>query len=201
MANLTNSVSELQAVVSVNETVKNVLFSAFQLNLLGFNARVLANRLGTQALGFGVLSREWVTLGEQLRVRMTELGGVSHKLVSTFSEQRVFERRHRLLQEARARSSQRSEFWRACTPRLEQQSSQRQASVSKAHAKMAELVREAGRSCMYGVVIARSARIEAAWAGTGTRLLTQLAQEFEERLAEVMPVLTQLRKLSQRRRG
>jgi len=174
--------SRLFALSELCQASQAVLACAFQLHILGLNARVMAARLGDEALGFATLSTEWVGLGRQLDDQMHQLEKVSERLVRTIGQQTLQQRRQRLLE--------------ACEPDDRVPVLRRQLAVpAELRADKQDLrllVAEALRSCTFGIVIARSAKIEAAWSHGARQALSNLAVEFEVQLSTILPALRRL---------
>ncbi len=174
--------SRLLALAELCQASQSVLACAFQLHILGLNARVLAARLGEEARGFATLSSEWVGLGRQLDEQMHHLEQASEHLVRTIGQQALARRRQQLLG--------------ACEPDERVPVLGRELGEPPAlraqKLALRRLVAEALRSCTYGVVIARSAKIEAAWSSAARQALSNLAVEFEEQLGAILPALRRL---------
>jgi hypothetical protein len=174
--------SRLFALSELCQASQAVLACAFQLHILGLNARVLAARLGDEARGFATLSGEWVSLGRQLDEQMHHLEQVSEKLVRIVGQQTLLRRRQHLLDACEADER---------VPVL-----RRQLGVPRAlgteRLALRQLVAEALRSCTFGIVIARSAKIEAAWSSGARAALSNLAVEFEVQLSTILPALRRL---------
>lgn len=180
--------SPLVALTEMAEATKAVLFSAFQLRLLGLNARVLATRLGDQARGFGVLSGEWVALGRSLDELMRALDRVNETVIGAVGREQLRRRRWRLLTSCEAVDA---------LPPLSQVRAP-SGEVRDARLALRLAVSEALRACTLGLVIARTAKIEAAWSVTARESLGALALDFEGQLGSILPELRKLVNLERR---
>jgi hypothetical protein len=178
----------LASAARLGQASQTVLGAAFQLHLLGLNARVMAARLGDQARGFATLSSEWVTLGKGLDAQSRALDQVSERLVRAISG-RSMRRNRRTLLEACAPDA-RLAPWPPGERDLEGLQAVRKA--------LRQLVAEAVRSCTFGLVIARSAKIEAAWSADARAALAALAVDFEAQLAIILPALRGVAALERR---
>jgi hypothetical protein len=167
---------------------ENVLGCAFQLHILGLNARVMAARLGVEARGFATLSTEWVALGRKLDEQMHQLEAVSERLVRIIGGQSVLRRRQQLLA--------------ACDPDERVPALRRDLQQAKGlraeRLALRQLVSDAQRACTFGLVIARSAKIEAAWSHAARQALSNLALEFEVQLSTILPSLRRLSALERK---
>jgi hypothetical protein len=179
----------LKAVVDFSEHTKEVVWLAFNIRLLGLNARVLATRIGERAQGFGVLSGEWTSLGDQLRTQMEQLNRGRDALVRTASRRLIDGHRAQLVDRALALSGERGRA--VATDRRG-----RPVAVSDLRHELEAVLAAAGSLCTFGLVISRSAKIEAAWAKDSAALLNDLAVDFERSIESVLPALKRLNKLA-----
>jgi hypothetical protein len=172
----------------MTEAAKSVLVSAFELHLLGLNARVMATRLGANALGFGVLSGEWVALGRQLDQQMHALEAVSEQVVRAVSQEQLRRNRWRLLSACEAAD---------CIGPLRAVRFEAEA-LREARLGLRMAIAEAQRACTLGLVIARTAKIEAAWSSVARESLGALALDFEQQLGSILPSMRKLAHLERR---
>lgn len=186
--------NELRRVVTLREGIKGIASRAFQVNVLGLNAILLAKKFGEQARGFGVISNELRDFSHALREQMTGLSQNSMQLVDLATKQLKLTRQMALM--ANAAVSQPS----TVHPRL-QAALDRQAAdyaelcdgIHGAHSRMTEWIDAAYQSCLFGTVIARSARIEAAHAGSAGQTLTDASNTFAEHVDHILPNLALLK--------
>lgn len=183
--------SPLVGVAQFSEAAKSVMFSAFNLHLLGINARVMATKLGTEGKAFGVLSAEWVTLGQLFDASMRSLQALTENIVRDISRSMIGRKRRALLDECHADLKQ---FARTFDSAIQRE----QATVISTRQSLRKVIDEALRGCMLGRVIASSAKIEAAWNPSSRHLLEALAAEFEAHLATILPPLRTLDLLERR---
>jgi hypothetical protein len=177
-----SSASRLGSLAELCKSSEAVLGCAFQLHILGLNARVMAARLGQEARGFATLSTEWVALGRLLDQQMHHLEAVAERLARLIGAQAAARRRRDLL--ARCEPDDR-------VPALSRELvDHRQLRTERQALRL--LVSDAQRACTFGLVIARSAKIEAAWSQDSRQALHNLAVEFEGHLSTILPVLRRL---------
>jgi hypothetical protein len=179
--------SPLLAVAAVSEVAKAVTGSAVKLHLLGVNARALAARFGAEARGFAVLSAEWVRLGTELKVAMRELEALTERIVRGISASVIRRRRVALLRRA---EQEIGDPGRAFT--FEVSAARAADQLGGAQEALRAAVDEAQWGCMFGLVIARTARIEAARSAQARTALTALSADFEAHLASISPSLREL---------
>lgn len=186
--------NELQRVVAMREGIKVVVAYAFRINVLGLNAILLAKKFGDAASGFGVISNELRVFGRELREQMLALNTGSVQLVSQATRQLKLGRQMQLLQQANAAVQPAGAHMLAALALQQQELSRLQQGISATLLHMSERVEAARESCLFGVVIARSARIEAAHAGPTGQELSSTSSEFAEHVNQVLPNLQLLQK-------
>jgi hypothetical protein len=183
------SVNELQRVVTMREGIKVVVAYAFRVNVLGLNAILLAKKFGEAASGFGVISNELRLFGHELREQMLALNAGSVQLVSLATRQLKLGRQMLLMQEACAAVQPSGARMQAALQAQQAESAGLQLGISQTLADMRERVEAAHQACLFGVVIARSALIEAAHSGQTGQVLSNTSSEFAEHVNQVLPNL------------
>ena len=63
--------------------------------------------------------------------------------------------------------------------------------------RFGECLDDAYRTCTFGLVLARSARIESAYSGDLRTVLAELSEEFAQKIAAVLPRLDSLQRITQ----
>ncbi|RCS59409.1 hypothetical protein [Parvibium lacunae] len=184
---------ELQRVTALKEGIKNIAVHAFQINLLGINAIVLAKQFGEKARAFGVISKELREFSQSLRQQMQGLGTASADLVSLATQQLKLERQLALLQQTALQLKNPTVLGR-CIHQSQHTSHALNQHITQAHQSMYTWLEGAYQVCLFGSVIARSAKIEAAYVrdmGTG---LTEASDEFADYIDQILPNLEILKK-------
>ncbi|WP_374356141.1 hypothetical protein [Chitinimonas sp.] len=184
---------ELGRVVILREGIKAVAVRAFQVNVLGLNAILLAKQFGERARGFGVISNELRDFSKQLRDQMGGLTVTSCLLVGLATRQLKL-RRHRALLQQAAQNSLPHLMLVFADKQLADQTRELEYEIAGAHNKMTEYVEAAYQSCLFGTVIARSAKIEAAHSGSGNPALAVASEEFSQHVDYILPSLQALRR-------
>lgn len=182
--------AELLGIVRINERIKTVVAVSFKINIMALNAIFLAKRAGTAALGFGVLSNELRVFSQDLRKCMENLTDLIHRCVSEVSFVLQDNRHARLLADASALCSD-PHLADVLMERMDQQ----QARVLRLHALRKQLRRsleDAFRMVELGGVLAKSAKIEAAYGQTFASALTQVSGEFDGVVEEIRASLQSL---------
>jgi hypothetical protein len=179
-------ISQLTDMAEFSEAAKSVVFSAFNLHLLGLNARVLATKLGDQGRAFAVLSAEWVVLGRQFEASMKSVETLTEHIVRGISRAMIRRYRAELLSHCEA-------DFKGHGGSFKQHHDQReQNDFFVIRQQLRTVVDEALRGCLFGRVIARSAKIEAGWNPESQQILSTLATDFEGQLASILPSLRTL---------
>ncbi|SEL69856.1 Methyl-accepting chemotaxis protein (MCP) signalling domain-containing protein [Atopomonas hussainii] len=185
------SQTPLRQVVGLREEIKTINSIAFQVNLLGLNAILLAKQFGEVARGFGVISAELRAFSKQLASHMQAIAQHSVNLVSLETQGLCVQKRHRLLCSAHGRST--SDWLIQAQQRQQGVLSNLQAERESTFKHMREFLGEAYQTCLFGTVIARSARIEAAYAGNQGMVLTTTSLDFSSRVDQVLASLDRLK--------
>lgn len=186
---------DLLHIVRINEESKAVVAVAFKINIMALNAIFLAKRAGTAALGFGVLSNELRSFSSQLRETMLSLNGLIHSSVEEVSV---------LLQDARYNVVLRSAIalvpanirLQAVLGRREQRTEEYRNKLSTLRRALRSSVEDAYRLVELGGVLAKSAKIEAAYGAGFSASLAQVSGEFDGIVEEIRGSLDILRKSS-----
>lgn len=184
--------ADLLRIVSINEQIKRVVGVSFKINIMALNAIFLAKRAGTAALGFGVLSNELRVFSQELRDCMSGLNGLIHASVNEVSIILRNGRQDRLL----AKLAEGERVSPLVTGVLE-----RRAGEQAAHAKrLSDLRRQLKRALEdafqlveLGGVLAKSAKIEAAYGQSFAASLAQVSSEFDGIVEEIRGALESLR--------
>ena len=191
MQNAESGVSALHQSVLIHEEVKVVIRNCFEINLMGLNAILLAKKAGESARGFGVISGELRLLSLELQTAMQRLALLTQELLATATQRLQAERRLSKLDDAAAHSERLA---------LMLQPAMRQAHERLAHLVEANRFREclddANRSCTFGLVLARSARIESAYSGDMRSVLAELSETFAKKIEAILPRLDSLQRIT-----
>ena len=186
---------ELRRIVRINEEIKKVVATAFKINLMAMNAIFLAKRAGQSALGFGVLSNELRRFAMDLQRQMEILRDATYGSVATVTTlvkqsrvDRVLERT-RMLCHGQGRNS------------VEQRIMARQSAddghlrkVATLNRRLSQLIADTVQLVELGSVLARSAKIEAAYGGGFSSALMQVSSDFEQTISEIQLSLDNLTK-------
>lgn len=184
--------ADLLRIVSINEQIKRVVGVSFKINIMALNAIFLAKRAGTAALGFGVLSNELRVFSQDLRQCMSGLNSLIHASVNEVSVILRNGRQDRLIASLERDGRAAAQVAAVLA---------RRAGEHKSHARrLSELRRQLKRALEdafqlveLGGVLAKSAKIEAAYGQSFAASLAQVSSEFDDIVEEIRAALESLR--------
>jgi methyl-accepting chemotaxis protein len=187
---------ELRRIVSINEEIKKVVNTAFRINLMAMNAIFLAKRAGQSALGFGVLSNELRRFAADLEQQMLALGQATGGSVATVTAMLKEARLVGTLERARVlcAGAGREALEAALLRHRETVLSERRDQVAAVNRNLALMIESTSRLVEMGGVLARSAKIEAAYGGGFSQSLKQVSSDFEATIGEIRESLGSLGK-------
>ncbi len=178
-------VSELARIVRVNEEIKAIVSTAFRINLMALNAIFLAKRAGNAALGFGVLSNELRRFAQELTRHMATLRDMTSGSVGSVTGVVQQQRTSAILAEAIRLSGDSVPGVREARRRGATRLAEQQACLRSLDQRLRSAVEETQQLVELGGVLARSAKIEAAYGGTFSPALMQVSTDFAEVIAQI----------------
>ena len=185
--------TDLSRIVRINEEIKRVVGVSVKINIMSLNAIFLAKRAGTAALGFGVLSNELRVFSQDLRNCMESLNSLIHACVNQVSVGLQGIRKVRLLREAAALSPNKSSITGVLQAR-ELENEQRVQQLNRLRRQLKSALEEVFRMVELGGVLAKSAKIEAAYGQGFATSLSQVSGEFDKVVDEIHSSLESLRR-------
>ncbi|KAB2967447.1 chemotaxis protein [Zoogloea sp.] len=177
--------SELARIVRVNEEIKAIVATAFRINLMALNAIFLAKRAGNAALGFGVLSNELRRFAQDLTRNMSSLRDMTSGSVGSVTGVVQYQRNSAILAEAIRLSGEGVPGAREARRRGAARLSAQQGKLRALDIRLRSAVEETQQLVELGGVLARSAKIEAAYGGTFSPALMQVSTDFAEVIAQI----------------
>lgn len=185
---------ELRRIVRINEEIKSVVATAFKINLMAMNAIFLAKRAGQSALGFGVLSNELRRFATDLQRQMEVLRETTYGSVSTVTALVKQSRVNRLLERTRAaaKGDGRAAVDRLLRSRHEETLGEGRNQIAALNRRLSQMIADTAQLVELGSVLARSAKIEAAYGGGFSGSLMQVSSDFEETIGEIQRSLETL---------
>jgi hypothetical protein len=191
---------ELRRIVRINEEIKTVVKTAYRINLMAMNAIFLAKRAGQSALGFGVLSNELRRFATDLERQMIALGQATADSVVTVTAMVKEARIVRVLERARVESdgAGRAIVDGVLRRRRTTTLSDRRDQVAALNRNLAMMIDSTAGLVEMGGVLARSAKIEAAYGGGFSQSLKQVSSDFEGTIGEIRKSLDSLSKFQRR---
>jgi hypothetical protein len=187
---------ELRRIVRINEEIKSVVATAFKINLMAMNAIFLAKRAGQSALGFGVLSNELRRFAMDLQQQMGALREMTYGSVATVTALVKQSRLNRLLDRTLANSTGDGKVLveRFIRTRHTDALAKRQDQIVALNRRLSQMIADTAQLVELGSVLARSAKIEAAYGGSFSASLLQVSSDFEHTIGEIQRSLENLTK-------
>lgn len=183
---------DLLRIVRINEEIKSVVGIAFKINIMALNAIFLAKRAGTSALGFGVLSNELRVFSQDLRDGMAALTGQIHDCVSEVSQVLRGIRHTALLRRAVELSP--GGCGREVLAEREMDNERHAERLTRLRKQLRGALDDAFRMVELGGVLAKSAKIEAAYGQSFAAPLSQVSGEFDGVVEQIRCSLETLRR-------
>lgn len=184
----------LLSVIFVTEHVKSVVLCAHKINLLALNAMLLSKRSGQAAVGFGVISNELRSFSRDLASCMKVLDRIAFESLSIIS---ILHKQQRLNYLLNLAAEQSPPNGRQALVNYQERflgyELETTARLNRHRQTFASDLEEAGRLGDYGDVIARFAKIEAAYGNAFSGQLMEIAQEFNGLIRDVIPLIQNLR--------
>jgi hypothetical protein len=185
---------ELRRIVRINEEIKRVVKTAYRINLMAMNAIFLAKRAGQSALGFGVLSNELRRFAAELEQQMVALGQATGGSVATVTAMVKEAHLVAMLERARVGSEGAGRDGLEVVLRRHRETAlaDRRDQVAAVNRGLTMMIEGTVRLVEMGGVLARSAKIEAAYGGGFSQSLKQVSSDFEETIGEIRESLDSL---------
>lgn len=187
------SARELARIVRVNEEIKLIVATAFRINLMALNAIFLAKRAGNAALGFGVLSNELRRFAQDLAAQMGALREMTAGIVGAVTSVAQLERRTAILELA-ARECQRPDVpgLREVRQHGADHLAERYRQFRHLDQRLRSALDDTRQLVELGGVLARAAKIEAAYGGSFSTALMQVSSDFAEVIGQIRASLETL---------
>lgn len=185
--------NELQRIVLVNEQIKAVVATAFSINLMALNAIFLAKRAGQAALGFGVLSNELRGFSVDLADVMKTLRNMTSDSVNVVSDQVRRSRTLDILLRLKAADVPRGQAAvNAAFARHAGEVERHAAELRERQRRLRQVLADVRQRVELGGVLARSAKIEAAYGGSFAQPLMQVSSDFDKTIDAIRGSLDSL---------
>lgn len=191
-----DAAQELRRIVGINEAIKAIVTTAFKINLMALNAIFLAKKAGRAALGFGVLSNELRGFSVDLGKQMADLRSLTSGSVKIVTDGVMQTRRSRILDRTDRESKGRARelLHRAAADREEANLRRHGENLRALNRGLTLRLADTWRLVELGSVLARSAKIEAAYGGSFSAPLMQVSSDFEQTIGQIRAALELLRK-------
>ncbi len=176
---------ELVSIVRVNEEIKAIVATAFRINLMALNAIFLAKRAGNAALGFGVLSNELRRFAQDLTRHMSALREMTSGSVGCVTGVVQAQRNLGILTAAVRLSGEGTGGMRDVRKKGQARLADQLLKLRALDTRLSAAVEETQQLVELGGVLARSAKIEAAYGGSFSPALMQVSTDFAEVIAQI----------------
>jgi methyl-accepting chemotaxis protein len=184
--------TDLHDTVRLNERTKSVLEIAFRVNLLSLNAMLIAKRAGHVARGFGVLSDELRTFTHALGDTMHGVRDLTQQAVANVTTGAKQRRALAVFQRCAGLGERESRCSADAIGRLSTEVEQTSAKLRALHNALRDSAADAHRIGMFGGVLARTAKIEAAYGAQFRAQLAEIAEAFDASIASILASLADL---------
>lgn len=172
--------NELQAIAEINKDIKDIVYAAESISLTATNAILVARKTGVNAVGFNVVARELRMFSEKMATAMQTLSSLIYQQVVLTAGKRHRSRSVILLIQAGSYGElAQSRIAHACV-RSQAEVDEMEYLIVELQLKLQTIIKRTAKQCAMGLVIARSASIEASHGGTMTPVLRQVAQGAED---------------------
>lgn len=172
-------------IAKMNEDIKHVQRIAEDISLIAVNAMLVARQAGDRAVGFGVVTRELRITSDRMAATMLGLSKLIYQLVLTTARGRSHARRRNSLGTTAKSSAQAGAAIAAACQKSQTDLGDSAKLIKALRHELHGVVNRTGKQCASGMVITRSATIEAAYGGTMQPLLRQIAVRFEASITEL----------------
>jgi hypothetical protein len=189
---LPHSGTDLLRIVRINEEIKRVVGVSVKINIMALNAIFLAKRAGTAARGFGVLSNEFRVFSQDLRNCMDKLTALVYGCVNEVSVKLQDLRFTRLLREAGKQAPPSALGAILLHREVKDEAHREKIGILRRQLKSA--LEDAFQMVELGGVLAKSAKIEAAYGQAFALPLAQVSGEFDQIIEEIRASLEVLRR-------
>jgi len=188
------TVTDLSGMVGLNEEIKRVIALAFRVNLMALNAIILARRAGTAARGFGVLSDELRRFTCELEQAMGELRRLTWQAVSAVTLRVKQARITQVLQRCVGHGGRSAELAGLRLAALERTANSELAHFVRLTPALNDAIGDADRIGLMGGVLARTAKIEAAYGQNFREQFAGVATDFDRAIESILSSLGLLKK-------
>jgi hypothetical protein len=171
--------NELKAIAEINEEIKSIVHAAENISLTATNAMLVSRQAGNNAVGFSVVARELRLFSEKMATAMQGLSGLLYRqIVATAGKRHRLRNMNSLIKAGTHSKLAQTSIASACA-RSQADIDEMEQLVTSLMRELQITMRRTGKQCTTGLVIARSAEIEAAHGGVMTPALRLIAQDME----------------------
>jgi hypothetical protein len=187
--------SDLTRAVRINREIKYIIGASRQVNLVAINALLTSRQAGKRSLGFAVVSRELRMLASSLESLMEGLDKVISSLAGHLAENLRTSRILAYIDKTLDSTDEPHAALQSARSSLAGKNNRFGTAIAHDWLLLGQHVQQALRLTEMGGALSRSAKIEAAYGGDMARVLTQVADQVEETVGEIVQRLRNIRVL------
>lgn len=187
--------SDLLRAVRVNEEIKCVLDASRQINIVALNAFLTARQAGERSRGFAVVSRELRTLAGRFDTAMSVLDDVISRLAADLAQSIRDRRQLAYIEAAVSQPDPHPCLWTTLARVIDHHDAI-DANIGAGWRRLERDIGSVLRLAESGGVLARAAKIEAAYGGDMARVLTHVAEEIEGYIGDIVIRLASIRRMT-----
>lgn len=182
----------LAEVMTMNEEIKRVVRISREVDMAALNAILMARQADGGGAGFRVVSAELRSFGGRLGQDMAELGTLIHELTGRAATLRKHERKLGLFERTAALGGSRGALSVVLGQKRKEIGSALAAISADKHG-LGLRVKRATRLCDTGRTLSRNAAVEASYAGSMAKTLTQVSSQARSAVDEIITILAPMR--------
>jgi hypothetical protein len=185
--------NEMSGIVAINESIKQVMRIAGQINLAAINAMLIANKIGRGRSGFSVVSAELRAFSRRLSEAMAMLMTLISELVRGMAVMTRMRKMMRLQLEARHAAADYAHWDEV----LRDKSAELRltcTSIDAFRSKLLQSVGGANKLCAMGLSLSYSAKVEAVYGGDQVGALRQVSEDAETAIGTILSTLKHIAK-------
>lgn len=187
--------SDLIRAVHVNEEIKRILDASRVISIVALNAFLTARQAGIRSLGFSVVSRELRAIAGKFETAMVALEDVISTLAADLAQSIRDRRQLGYIETALAQPDSHACLRPTLASALHHHETI-EAAVAGGWQRLEADIMRVLKLAESGGVLARSAKIEAAYGGDMARVLTEVAEQMETAIGEIVTRLATIRAMA-----
>lgn len=184
--------NELQAIAQINRNIKSIVHAAENISLTATNAILVARKTGVNAVGFNIVACELRIFSEKITNAMQELSVLIYQQVVITANKCHRLRNVVFLKQAISYGELAQTRVTCACERSQNDVDKMERLIFKLQQELKKAIRRTAKQCATGLVIARSASIEASHGAEMTSVLRQVAQGVEDVVSDIVMQIKKL---------